>query len=128
MMKKAIAAGIAVCAIGGLLVALAGNPFDVFHRPATDVETYLRQQTPLGSSQATTVAWLRSRNVNVRVHAVRVEPGSDYPRTKIGGASFIHESIAHYWWPFRTDVEAFYIFDDQKKLVDISVRKTVDAF
>jgi len=126
-LSKVIAAGIALCFLGALLFALAGNPFDIFHRRSADVEAYLRELTPLGTSQADTVAWLRTRDVDARVHPGRVEAGLDYPLTKIGGASFIHESIAHYWWPFRTDVEVFYIFDDDKMLVELRVRKTTDA-
>jgi hypothetical protein len=127
LMKRTIAAGIVICVIGGLLIALAGNPFDVFHRASADIEAYLRLQTPLGSSQTETIAWLRGHDIDARVHEVRVKPGSEYPLTGVGGASFIHESITHYWWPLRVDVEAFYVFDERGKLADIRVRKTTDA-
>jgi hypothetical protein len=109
-----------------VVLSVTGNPFTVFHRSTTDIEAYLRTQTPLGASHADVIAWLGARDITPQVNNARIRPGSDYPRTSVGGASFIHSSIAHYGLP-RVDVEAFYIFDDKNRLVDITVRRTVDG-
>jgi hypothetical protein len=100
---------------------------DVYRGSEESIETYLRTQTPLGSSQQQVTQWLSARGVGSEVFEAIVEPNSDYPPTKIGGTSFIHESVAHYGLIFRADIEAFYIFDSQGTLVDLRVRRTVDA-
>jgi hypothetical protein len=92
------------------------------------IEAYLKTQTPLGSSQERVSQWLSARNLRGEIHRATIEPNSEYPLTTIGGSSFIHESVAHYGAIFRTDIEAFYVFDANGKLVDLRVRRTVDAF
>jgi len=121
-----VAVGIAIAFVIAVVLSLIGNPFSVFHRSTTDIEAYLRTQTPLGASHADVIAWLGTRDITAEVINARIRPGSDYPESSVGGASFIHSSIAHYGLPV-VDVEAFYIFDDNNRLVDITVRRTIDG-
>jgi hypothetical protein len=112
----------------GAVVFLAIWPGNIVYWGSEDrIEAYLRTQTPLGSSQLRVTQWLSSHGVPSEIHEAVVEPNSHYPPTKIGGASFINESIARYRIVFRTDIEAFYIFDSSGNLVDLHVRRTVDA-
>ena len=88
-------------------------------------------RTALGSSRDEVVSWLlNARRVRAYICECPVAPSSerDYPISAIGGSSFIAESVAHYYLPFRTDVEAFYMFDASGHLVDLRIRKTTDSF
>ena len=57
----------------------------------------------------------------------RVEPNTGYPPNTIGGGSFINAVVAEYRIVVITSVEAFYIFDNNRNLVEIAVRKSTDA-
>jgi hypothetical protein len=99
----------------------------VYWQEPERIEQFLVQATPLGASQADVQTWLEKQGVTAEIHKAAIPPNSDYPRSRTGGASFIHESIAHFWLPFRTDIEAFYTFNHSGRLVDIRVRRTTDA-
>jgi hypothetical protein len=126
MSQKVVVASL-VATAGVLLIVLVVKPFDVYRRTPAEVETFLRQQTPIGTPQAQVLTWLRERDIDPEVHESTVEPGSDYPPTEVGGSSFVQESVGHYRTPFRTDVEAFYIFDNKGRLADLRVRKSTDG-
>ncbi len=98
----------------------------VYLRSPERIETYLKSQTPLGSPQRIVLEWLASRGLHPEIHRAHAPPNSEYPLTHIGGPAFSHETLATYGLP-RVSVEAFYLFDDQGKLVDVRVRKTVDG-
>jgi len=119
----------AILAIGALILGLSLADRLVFMLSPTAIEGHLRRETPLGSTEAEVTKWLSNRGVVAQIARVHVPPNdpSEYPLTSVGGEAFIHESVAHYWFIFRTDVEAFYIFNGAGKLVDLRVRKTVDA-
>ena len=91
------------------------------------IERYLRDQTPIGSTQDAVVMWLRGRSSSANIAVAIIPPHSTYPPTVVGGTSFIHSIIASYRVLFTTDVEAFYVFDASAHLVDIGVRTTTDA-
>ena len=99
----------------------------VYWRSEDHIESFLRTQTPLGSSQSDVLDWLRRNGTPASIAVGVIPPGSSYPPTQIGGASFTHQAVAHYRILFATDVEAFYIFDATGSLVDLRVRTTVDA-
>ena len=115
--------------VGALLVTILLADRIVYLLSPKTIERHLLRKTPLGSSEADVLRFLRQQGVSADVATGHIPPSppSDYPLTKIGGEAFIHESIAHYRLVFRTDVEVFYIFDASGKLVDLRVRKTVDA-
>jgi hypothetical protein len=119
----------AILAIGILILGLSlGNRLIFIFSPAA-IERHLRRETPLGSTEAEVAKWLSGRGVVARIARVHVPPSppSDYPLTSVGGEAFIHESVAHYRFVFRTDVEVFYIFNAAGRLVDLRIRKSVDA-
>jgi hypothetical protein len=123
---KRVAIGLAAALGATVLIALwLGNV--VYWGSEDRIEAYLRTQTPLGSPQSRVTQWLSTRGVPSQIHVAVVKPNSSYPPTKVGGSSFIHESIAHYRVIFRADIEAFYIFDSNGNLVDLRVRREVDA-
>ena len=100
----------------------------VYLLPEGIIASYLKRQTPLGTSRPNVIGWLKTQDAKTRplIADVRVPPNSD-PPTKVGGASFVRDEIAAYRFPFATSVEAFYIFDGRGQLTDVSVRRTTDA-
>ena len=48
------------------------------------------------------------------------------PQNKVS-IKCIYATLGHYNFPFRVDVEIFWGFDDRSRLVDIWVRKEIDA-
>src|SRR5882724_7912485 len=73
-------------AAAGLLFGWPGHI--VYWRSEESIESYLKTQTPLGSSQVRVTQWLRARGVGSEIHEAVVKPNSHYPPTKIGGTRF----------------------------------------
>jgi hypothetical protein len=129
MPKKKKSAIVAIALIASSAAAFLCFDHVVLLFPPETIERHLLRQTPLGSSEADVQKSLHDHGVPADIRRVHVPPSppGDYPLTKVGGEAFIHESVDHYWFVFRTDVEAFYVFDTCGKLVDVRVRKSVDA-
>lgn len=101
---------------------------NVYRRPPDVIEAYLRSETPLGSSEATVLAWLKTKGIDARVTRKQIIPGSMDPPSAVDGGAFIASRLASYRKiPFRTFVGAVFIFDDHGALVEIRVRKSVDG-
>ena len=112
--------------VAALLVASWPGHY-VYWGSEGSIEAYLKTQTPIGSPYERVSQWLGARNVHAELYQGAIKPNSEYPLTSTGGSSFIHESIAHYGPIFRADIEAFYVFDSNGRLVDLRVRRTVNA-
>lgn len=112
---------------GAMYAAWPGHT--VFWLPEGIIASYLKRQTPFGTSRPSVIGWLKTHVAGVKpfVAAVPVPANSAYPPSRVGGASFVTAEIASYRFPFATSVEAFYIFDDRGNLTDISVRRTIVA-
>jgi hypothetical protein len=119
-----VAASLVVVAIIGI-IAVPGSV--LYWGSALRIEHYLKDQTPIGTTQDAVVTWLQRRGSAVKINVATIAAHSTYPPTEIGGASFIQTSVASYRVVFRADVEAFYIFDASARLADIGVRRTIDA-
>jgi hypothetical protein len=120
-----IALGAAIVVV--LLGALAFPGHVVYWGSTDKIEAYLLKQTPLSITKEEVLAWLQANGTPGQLSVAHVAANSDYPPTTVGGESFIHKSVASYRAPFRTDIEAFYIFDANGKLADLRVRTTTDA-
>lgn len=121
-----------VCVVAMLLAAIAITDraivrMAIFGQPAEDIEAYLLVRTPIGETQSHVLEWLRSVNVEGMVHEVNVEIGSQFPPSRVGGRSFIHEIIWRYGLLVETSVEAFYVFDANGYLAEVSVIKTSNS-
>ncbi len=112
-----LALGVAVWAVHDRLVLLANVP---------RIERHLRRHTPIGTSEGEVVKWLRNQHLEAEVHYVPF-PAGDYPLSRRAGSAFIHQTIGYYYLPWRVDVEVFYSFNESRQLIDLAVRKTVDA-
>src|SRR5262249_31595214 len=93
------------------------------------VQSYLIKTTPLGSSEDDVIAYLRRSGARSdKPWRGQVTAGGPraYPPNTVAGSSFIR-AVVNYRLVFATSVEAFYIFDANRRLVEIAVRETTDA-
>jgi len=112
-----------VIVLSSWLVAAAFVPdATVFWQEPARIKRYLLEHTPLGSPEEHVVSWLEERGVRSHINRWPPSAASGAP-----ASALIHESIEHHRILFRTDVEAFYVFDGSQQLVDVRVRKTTDA-
>jgi len=94
----------------------------------TLIESRLLTETPLGSSEDDVLAHLQAKNLKpAPVWRGTVSPHTIYPPTTVAGTSFTHAVVGEYSLIFTTSVEAFYVFGQDRRLVEIAVRKTTDA-
>jgi hypothetical protein len=102
-------------------------PFVYYRNPAV-IEAYLRRLTPIGSTLPEVQTFLsrHAKRPGTFVPA-DVQPGESYPVSSVPGSGFIHAHLGDYRVLFVSSVEAFFIFGSKQELVDIRVRKTVDA-
>ena len=92
------------------------------------IETHLLADTPLGSSENEIIDYLQTTGAKFKEPwRGRVEPNSSYPPNTVAGSSFISSVVAEYNIVLSTSVEAFYIFDSNRLLVEVAVRKSTDA-
>jgi hypothetical protein len=133
-----VVAGCAFAIIIGSEQVSYQRRFNVWWQQPRQIEAYLRSQTPLGSSEQQVVDWLREHapvqpNVGwLNVTRALIPPHSDYPLTTTGGAAFIQSLLHHERerlipFGFAWDVEGFYTFDAEGRLVDVRVRITVNS-
>ncbi|WP_242162949.1 hypothetical protein [Lysobacter sp. M15] len=87
---------------------------------ADRIESQLLEETPIGSSEDQVLAHLRANGLKpAPLWRGSVEPNTIYPPNTIAGN--------RYTIIFTTSVEAFYVFGQDQRLVEIAVRKTTDA-
>lgn len=108
-------------------VSIVGYRLFTSQPSPVEIERQLLTETPLGASREDVVRWLAARGIRAEVHVVKIDGPSDYPLTRTGGTSFIHETLDRSRLLFRTSVEVFYIFDTEGRLVDLRVRRTTDS-
>lgn len=115
-----------------LVVASCAPPY--VWGDADSVEERLLEMVPLGSSLARLEGVAAGRGWDINFQNVRSWPA--------GSQTYMHDThldcrsrggpvvpiiIARYSAPFETSVESLWLFDPQKRLRDVCVRKTVDA-
>jgi hypothetical protein len=99
----------------------------LLHQPSAEIERVLRAETPIGAPVSDVLKALKSRGIDAKVHRVNIPANSDYPLTRTGGASFIHETVGEYGLILKVSVEVFYVFDRSDRLADVRIRKTTDG-
>jgi hypothetical protein len=117
---------IAVVLLAGV-IAVADTPIGILFFPGSVIRWSILRETPLGSTDAAVRLNVEHRGGRFTVNRVHVQPNSEYPPSATGGESFATVVLGQYWMPFRTDVEAFYLFDGQGRLAGVEIRKTIDA-
>lgn len=97
-------------------------------RNSEEIEAYLREWTPLGSSRADVLQYLESNGLGYEVFDGRVPGGRwEFPAPRVGGDSLVDVYLGRYWWIWRTDVLARYYFDEELLLVEVLVQKQRDT-
>ena len=92
------------------------------------IKDYLLKNTPIGSSEQKVISYLEANDMDYNSPwRGEVEAGTGHPPNGIPGSSFISAVAGEYGLIFVTSVETFYIFDLNRSLVEIAIRKTTDA-
>ena len=99
-----------------------------WYRSPAQIEDHLLADTPLGSSEDKVIAHLRRSGAEFEdPWRGQLDPNTSYPPNTLPGDSYIRAVVAEYRVVFTTSVEAFYIFDANRHLVEVAVRKSTDA-
>ena len=121
-------------AVGLMLFAIAGCAPPYVWGDADGVENRLIDIVPLGSSPARLRdageerGWrIDSRNIRSSAAGSETYMHDTHLDCRSRGGAVVPIIVAHYSAPFDTAVESLWLFDPQRRLSDVCVRKTVDA-
>lgn len=125
-MKHIFAGGLALCLVGCAPSYVWGD--------ADGVEQRLIGMVPLGSSLSQLETTSKSRGWKIDRRNVRSWPAGSrtymddsHLDCRSRGGPVVPIIVARYHAPFETYVETLWLFDQQRHLRDVCVRKTVDA-
>jgi hypothetical protein len=108
-------------------VAVMGCSFlSPIRKPADEIRSALLREKPLGTQIEEVQRWLATeKGLNVK----KAETGYFTPRGQTVGLRSLSTSLGEYlsYGVLATSVEAFWAFDQSGALVDVWVRKSVDA-
>jgi hypothetical protein len=103
--------------------------FSPLRWPTGSIKNWLLGKAPLGSSVSEVKAVIAQQGWRLDLDwqgTNSLTSARDYPYVK--GTHIINAYLGHYQGiPFRADIDAFWGFDDQGKLIDLHVRKDYDA-
>ena len=112
----------AILAIALILVVACTNL--PLRRPRSDIQNWVLEKTPLGSS----VEDVRSVIAGNRWKVNLDWKGTNNTLTEVQGTQIIGAYLGGYQGlPWHADVDAYWGFDDDGKLIDLNVRKYYDA-
>ena len=99
-----------------------------------DVEHNLKRIVPLGSSISTLRSealkrdWrIDNRNVVIHGYGVKTYFDDTHLVCRGMGGPVVPSLVAKYWSPFLTSVEVMWVFDRDRRLRDVCVRRTTDS-
>src|SRR5689334_19524642 len=72
-----------------LVIGAALSHGFIYWRAPDAIEAHLRRETPIGSSSAAVLAWLRTNGRSAELTNIPLRPHSEYPPTEVGSSSFI---------------------------------------
>lgn len=115
-----------------LTIIVILNPL---RRTEKNIRKKLLESTPVGTEMEEVIEYIESRNkCEIQyisdTHGYYVHNGSPSEYSKYGikiGDQSVRIYLGDYYNPFCVSVIAFYGFDSDGKLVDISVRKDIDS-
>jgi hypothetical protein len=127
MNRKSISWKLAVA--GGIILLSALFFLNPLHWPEGSIKNWLLWKAPLGSSISDVKALITHqgwRLENDWQGTNSPTSPTDYPY--VTGTHILVAYLGHYQGiPWRADVDAFWGFDDQGRLIDLYVRKDYDA-
>lgn len=94
------------------------------------IESWVRSQIPLGTPVTSARSQIRSHGWKIESEWAQNQPMPSYGTAQ--GTHVIHAALGSYWFGsywliFSTDYDAFFGFDNTGNLVEVRVRKMVDA-
>lgn len=108
---------------------------DILRKPEEEIRLILLEIFPKGTHMEDTIEKIRSEYTDWEISFIRHNYGygidpkgipGEIGQTMVGSQS-IRVHMGEYGDPWATDVVVFFGFDEDSKLVDISVRKDVDS-
>lgn len=97
--------------------------------PEGVLTAYLSHATPIGSTEEDVIAYANRSGCEADgPYRNELLPSSDYPKNSSGGSSWATCAMGEYGLIFETAVEVFYIFDENGRLKEITIRKTTNSF
>jgi hypothetical protein len=119
--RGGLAAALLLLALG---VGLTMAEWPLWREP-DGIEQWIERRVPIGTDAGTVRQFIRERGWKPDGEWQQQSSSIDYGTEK--GTYVIHAGLGGYWLIFRTDFDAFFGFDARGRLVDVHVRKMVDA-
>jgi hypothetical protein len=120
--------GIAATVVAVLAIAVVA--IEPIRLPESVIRAWLLHEQPMGTSFTVVRAWLedrRWRDLGNHEQAGLYWQDPGMPTETIGTSS-LSAHLGHYLGvPWRVDVEAFWAFDQQGRLIAVKVRKDADS-
>jgi hypothetical protein len=89
------------------------------------LQRWVEHRVPLRTDVARARDLIRASGWEVQGEWAQSEPSIDYGTRK--GSRVVHVYLGHYRSVFRVDVDAFFGFDHSGRLVEVHIRRMVDA-
>lgn len=97
--------------------------------PEGVLTAHLSHATPIGSTEEEVIAYANRSGCEADgPYRNELLPNSSYPKNRSGGSSWAKCVMGEYGLIFETAVEVFYIFDENGRLKEITIRKTTSLF
>lgn len=110
----------------GLIWLPIANPL---RRTEPQIEAWLLRLAPPGTSHSQVLELIESRKWEIEASwyvKTLVDRDPDYPGVE--GTQVVHIDLGGYrGFPWHVDVDCFWGFDDDEKLIDVNVRRMADS-
>jgi len=83
--------------------------------------------TPIGTDMSDVIQYVEKHRKWELLHISHEEGYLDYETVETIGVQEVRAYIGHYYNPFEVVAEVYWGFDENSKLVDVYVRKCIDA-
>ena len=123
-MPRSRKGGLAAALLLFALVAITLVRWPLWH-DEDGVERWIIRRVPIGSDAATVRQFIRDRGWKLDGEWQQPVPQPSFGTRR--GTRVVYAKLGGYWFVFRTDFDAFFGFDERGRLVDVHVRKMVDA-
>ena len=111
---------------GGWSYAAYQQKFNIWWQSPQEIRGRLLREIPTTSTEDQVLRWLKNKGITASIRRHHVEAG-DHPVSTTRGEAWTEAVLDRHGIIFATSVEVYFIFDEQRRLVDIGVRKTTDA-
>ena len=118
---------IALFILVGVIIIVFSNPI---RWPKPILRSYLLMLTPIGVNMDEVIEILEKKiqwEISSTMEIDKEQLFDFYGHLTFTHSKQIKTYLGSYYNPFKTAVEAYWHFDEDEKLIDIRIRKTVDS-